>query len=175
VTGPDPAWTAAVDRWADTTTLQRSVRRGYCTVLAKVGRWLVATHPDVRDPGGWTRALCAEWVAAVDRMSVGDFISRSSQPGQGKPLTASAKAGYIGAVRAFFRDCQEWEWIERRFDPGRALSTPRTVRNSLGPNPRVIEDAIWAKLLWAGLNLTQDDLPASTRYPLELIRALALA
>ena len=51
------------------------------------------------------------------------------------------------------------------------------------PNPRVIADDVWAKLLWAGLNLTTDDLPRRGRwqseakhpwYPIELIRALAV-
>jgi integrase len=41
----------------------------------------------------------------------------------------------------------------------------------------VIADEVWAKLLWAGLNLQADDLPgtkASSYYPLELIRAITL-
>ena len=74
-------------------------------------------------------------------------------------------------TRAFFRDCQEWEWIPRRFDPATALRTPRR-RGPPGPDPRVIADDIWAKLLWAGLNLTPEDLPSpgGQFYPLELIR-----
>ena len=57
------------------------------------------------------------------------------------------------ATRAFFRDCQEWEWIRRRFDPTRALAVPRSVAALIGTDPRVIADDVWAKLLWAGLNL----------------------
>ena len=81
------------------------------------------------------------------------------------------------AVRTFFHDCQEWEWIPCRFDPVRAFATPRSIRALIGPNPRVIADDIWAKLLWAGLNLETGDLPANAAgqfYPLELVRALAL-
>jgi integrase len=80
------------------------------------------------------------------------------------------------AIRTFFHDCQEWEWIPRRFDPTRALATPRSIRALTGPNPRVIADDVWAKLLWAGLNLEAQDLPANVGgqfYPLELVRALA--
>jgi hypothetical protein len=47
----------------------------------------------------------------------------------------------------------------------------------IGPNPRVIADDIWAKLLWAGLNIQAGDLPAiagSPCYPMELIRAITL-
>jgi len=40
----------------------------------------------------------------------------------------------------------------------------------------VIADGVWAKILWAGLNLTADDLAAAgiRAYPLELVHALAL-
>ncbi len=79
-------------------------------------------------------------------------------------------------TRNFFRDLQEWEWIPRRFDPGTALATPRSVKALTGPDPRVIADDIWAKLLWAGLNLKPEDLPApgGQSYPLQLIRAITL-
>jgi integrase len=68
--------------------------------------------------------------------------------------------------------------MPRRFDPSRALATPRAVKALIGPIPRVIADDLWAKLLWAGLNLTDADLATSRNarncYPVELIRALAV-
>ncbi|MFF4621762.1 hypothetical protein [Nonomuraea jabiensis] len=84
-------------------------------------------------------------------MSVGDYVQRRGGLGdrQGQPISAETKAGYLTATRALLRDCQEWEWIPRRFDPARALATPRTILAMLGPDPRVIADDIWAKLLWA--------------------------
>ena len=69
------------------------------------------------------------------------------------------KSGFLSGVRRFFRDCQEWEWISRKFSPERALVTPRSIQALIKPDPRVISDDIWAKLLWAGLNLTEEDLP----------------
>jgi integrase len=81
------------------------------------------------------------------------------------------------AARTFFRDCQEWEWIPRRFDPARALGVPRSISALIGTDPRVIADDVWAKLLHAGLNIEAADLPgtsAGSYYPLELIRALTL-
>ena len=44
---------------------------------------------------------------------------------------------------------------------------PRSIAALIGPDPRVIADEIWAKLMWAGLNLTRDDLPkhANRREP----------
>ncbi|MCA1697749.1 MAG: hypothetical protein LC790_02130, partial [Actinobacteria bacterium] len=98
----------------------------------------------------------------------------------GGPLGANSKAQHIGVLRTFFVDLQEWEWIERRFDPRRVLRVPRSVSALIGPDPRVIADDVWAKLLWAGLNLTAKDLPGHATtggepwYPLELVRAIAL-
>jgi len=87
------------------------------------------------------------------------------------------KAGLLAGARQFFRDCQEWGWIPRRFDPARALATPRSISALIGPDPRVIADDVRAKLLWAGLNLEHRDVygsPAGRRHPIELLRALAL-
>jgi integrase len=130
--------------------------------------------------------LAAEYVAMVDRMTVGQW----SQPGHmradqvGKPLIASSKASTLEAMRVFFKDCQEWGWIPRTFSPQRALALPRSVRAKIGPNPRVIADDIWAKLLWAGLNLMQGDIPAGIYagekgqrglfYPTEMVQALVM-
>jgi hypothetical protein len=37
----------------------------------------------------------------------------------GTPTSARIKAHNLTASRTFFRDCQEWEWIERRISPAR--------------------------------------------------------
>ncbi|MEU5547579.1 tyrosine-type recombinase/integrase [Streptomyces sioyaensis] len=177
--GGSPAWAAWVERWYDTSTLTPQVRGSLRATLFKTGRWIEAEHPEAADPADWTRKTCATWVAAVDRMKVGDYLQRTAglKDRLGKPLEAPSKAGHLTAVRTFFRDLQEWEWIPRRFDPQRALGTPRSIAALLGPDPRVIADDIWAKLMWAGLNLTEDDLPqtqAGIFYPLELVRAVTL-
>jgi integrase len=179
VEGVDPLWQEWVERWTDTSTLTRKVRLTFRNILFKVGRWLAHQHPEVREPGQWNRELCAAYLAQVERMRVGDYVQRRDAFGGrfGRPLSARTKAGYIVAVRTFFHDCQEWEWIPGRFDPVRAFATPRTIRALIGPNPRVIADDIWAKLLWAGLNLETGDLPASVAgqfYPVQLVRALSL-
>ena len=85
-------------------------------------------------------------------------------------------------MRSFFYDCQEWEWIPRRFNPTRSIVAPRDLVGQIGPKPRVISDDMWARLLWAGLNLTTEDNPRSGRHPgneakifqLEYIRAVAM-
>ena len=147
--------------------------------MAKAGRWLAAEHPEITEPGQWTRSTCAAWVAAIDRMTVGDYTQRRDHlTGRaGAPIAPRTKAHILMASRAFFRDCQEWEWIGRRFDPTRALALPRSVAALIGTDPRIIADDVWAKLIWAGLQLQAEDLPgtsAGSYYPLALIRALAL-
>ncbi len=84
----------------------------------------------------------------------------------------------MGILRKFFRNCQDWGWIECRFDPTSALRTPPSIISCCGPNPRIIADDIWAKLLWAGLNLEAADLPLACNttyfYPLEMVRAVVI-
>lgn len=177
--GGAPVWEQWADRWHATSTLTPRTRGHVRSTLLKVGRWLAAEHPEAADPADWTRQTCAAWVAALDRMRVGDYAQRTVGLGDrlGKPLEAPTKEGQLAALRRFFSDCQEWEWLPRRFDPQRALVTPRSIAALLGPNPRMIADDIWAKLLWAGLNLQAEDLPVTTSgqfYPLELVRAVTV-
>jgi integrase len=172
-----PTWAAWVQRWEATSTLTAATRRHVRIALFIAGRWLAATQPAVTSPDQWTREVALAYVAAVDRMTVGAFAVRRVGPRLGQPLSARTKDRYLRALRAFFQDCQAWEWLPRRFDPQRAFRTPRSVTALIGPAPRTIADDLWAKLLWAGLNLTQADLPAprqtTPHYPLTLVRALA--
>ena len=179
IEGADPAWIEWVERWHATSPLTPKVRAIIRTIMAKAGRWLAAEHPEITEPAQWTRQTCAVWVAAIDRMLVGDYVQRcdSLAGREGTPISSRTKAHFLMASRTFFRDCQEWEWFPRRFDPSRALALPRSVAALIETDPRVIADDVWAKLLWAGLNLEADDLPgnsADTYYPMELIRAVTL-
>ncbi|MDT5155827.1 MAG: hypothetical protein QOH51_184 [Acidobacteriota bacterium] len=123
-------WLGWCRRWRDTSTLAPSSRTTVYYNALKIGRWLAHHHPDVLTPRAWTRELALEYVAAVDRMKIGEWANPGGMyAGQhGKPLRPNAKDKHLGSVRAFFRDCQEWEWIERRFDPSRVFATPRGVR-----------------------------------------------
>jgi integrase len=179
IEGTHEQWADWIERWYATSTLTPKVRAIFRGAMAKAGRWLADQHPEIVEPGQWTRQTCAAWVAAVDRMNVGDYIQRTDGLSKraGKPLSPRTKACYLTASRTVFRDLQEWEWIPRRFVPISALATPRSVLSLIGPNPRVIADDIWAKLLWAGLNIDPDDLPAVVNrpcYPIELVRAITL-
>lgn len=190
-------WVAWVERWHATSVRSLKTRHNIRGDLLRVGRWLAAHRPDITAPDQWTRELAAEFVAAVDRMHGGDFTVAPYVPveTQGQPFSPRRKHSLLSALRCSFGDAQEWGWIARRFDPMRAFATPRSVRLLFGTAPRVIEDDIWAKLLWAGLNLSAADCPllghphppapaapgpdrpapeVLTFYPPEMIRAVAI-
>src|SRR6202158_3593521 len=118
------AWSPSLVTAIRTPRVRATIR----TIMAKAGRWLAVEHPEITEPGQWTRATCAAWVAAVDRMTIGDWVQRRDALGDrvGEPISPRTKAHNLMATRTFFRDCQEWEWIPRRFDPNRALAVPRS-------------------------------------------------
>jgi integrase len=184
-------WIGWIDRWRQTTTIGVRTRAEIYYHLIKVGRWLAHSHPDITSPSHWDQELAIEYVALVDRMCVGDWSHHTNIPAHksGKPLRPAAKAGRLTSIRRFFRDCQEWGWIARSFDPVRCFRIPQAVHAQLTPNPRVIADDIWAKLLWAGLNVKEEDLaicghpsgsasaartPWGPWYPIEMVRAVTL-
>ncbi len=174
-------WLEWCQSWHDTSTLSPQTReRTYYDAL-KTGRWLSHKHPAIKSPEQWTRQLAIKFVADVDRMKIGDYVENINRAydNEGKPLTPITKSGFLSGVRRFFRDCQEWEWIPRKFSPERALATPRSITALIKPNPRVIADDIWAKLLWAGLNLKEEDLPicgfgGAYIYPLLMVQAVTI-
>jgi len=171
-----PDWLHWVQRWENTSTLAQRTRRGMRTALLKAGRWLHACHPEVTSPEQWDRQLAASYVAAVNRMQTGDYVGpyANNRIRERHPLSPRAKDTYLSALRVFFADCQEWGWISRSFDPFRALATPRSVKALIGPAPRAVASDIWARLLWAGLNLTAEDLSCTKSYPIAFVRALAV-
>jgi integrase len=137
-----------------------------------------AIHPEVASPGQWSRTLAAEYVAAVDKATVGGWSANPKKVTSGtlgKPFKPRSKAGYLAALRGFFRDLQEWGLIETRFDPRRAFSVPQPIQQLVGPDPRIIDETFWAKLLQAGLSLTDEDVRSSGHnYPAAMVRALAV-
>jgi integrase len=182
-------WLSICQRWRATSTLTASTRQTHYTFLLKTGRWLVKEHPEYSNPDSWTREFVATFVAFVDQQRAGDwieseYVNRLIKDKVGQPVGAGYKKHFLAALRAFFLDCQEWGWIHPRFDPRRALATPRSIRALIGPNPRTISDDIWAKLLWASLHLTREDLPVRYQpvegqppivwYPLEMVRAMTI-
>jgi integrase len=180
-------WARWCRYWHDTSTVAPKTRAMSYYVLLNVGRWLAIEHPDMTAPEHWTHSFASESVGVIDRMKCGDGTEKGGTwfaHRKGKPLSASTKARRISILRTFFLDLQEWGAIPRRFDPRRCLRTPKTMLALLGPKPRPLADDVWAKLLWAGLNLTVKDLPTSyfqerngpktPWYPIEIVRALTI-
>ena len=174
-------WLSWCQRWRKQSTLQQC--DGYYYPLLKVGRWLNVHHPEVQSPADWSYELAGEFIAAVNDMKIGEWSDadqRSRMPPErvGLPLHPRTKDRVLEAMRTFLRDCQEWGWIPVRLNPHRALQTPDSIRKLIGPDPRVIEKEIWAKILWAAMNLEAQDLPVlggtATAYPLEMVRAIAM-
>jgi len=184
--GIDPAWVEWCARWRATSTLSPRARQGVYYTLLETGRWLFKAHPEVHCPDDWTREIGLAYVATVNTLVVGELNTPMAHQGchQGTPISAHSKSRLLAALRTFFRDCQEWGWADRHFDPRRLLATPRSVTALISPNPRVIADDLWARLLWAGMNITAEDLlrsrgfgdasRATPVYPLAMVRALAV-
>jgi integrase len=128
-------------------------------------------------PLDWTREMAAECVAEISRMKVGEWINVAEiqGPKRGLALQPRTRGSLLAAMSAFFQDGQEWGWFPRRFDARRCFALPRAIKALIGPQPRVIQDDVWAKLVWAGLNLTAEDLPQTgAPYPIEMVRAMAV-
>ncbi len=183
--GVPEKWVRAVEYWHENSTHTLKVRKANYGFLLRVGRWQAAKHPGVEGPEQWDRKLAVECVSMITKMCCGDW--RPTCGGHvgtkcGQPMQPHTKLHNYTAVRTFFREMQEWGVIPPRFDPYRSFAPPRSVAAVVGSIPRVIDDDIWAKLLWAGLNLTPEDVARSrgskgevrTFYPIEMTRAIAL-
>jgi integrase len=184
-TGVPMVWLSYLERWNQTSTLEPKTRLAIVRSLHQVGRWAASTRSDLEDPAAWKHQDAVELIAAINTWKKGEWCSgEHPRKRAGEPYAPSSRAGMISAVRTFFRDCQDWGWIAAAFNPQRVLLTPRTLSAKLCPNPRVIADDIWAKLMWAALNLTEADLPKTPTgdsskpgpnpYPIELVRATAI-
>ncbi|MFZ3333665.1 MAG: hypothetical protein WA197_23700, partial [Candidatus Acidiferrales bacterium] len=163
---PEP-WLEAANYWRENAHYTPRVRQATYYLLLAVGRWLAAKHPTVTRPDQWDRKLANECLAMITNMRCGDWRAQwvGHKPrNYGKPLTPNGRILNYTALRVFFADLQEWGVIPPRFDPYRSLRPPRSVKVLVPTTPRVIADDVWAKLLWAGLNITREDF-ASRRKP----------
>jgi len=183
-TGVAPQWVECCLQWHHFSPLEPQTKRSYLLKLFRTGRWLAQMYPEVTTPHQWDGWLAAEFVATVDQMKEGDFSSPDvveEQKLSGNPLAAVTKSGFLVVMRTFFRDVQEAPHnVPRRFDPLRAFRMPGAIQRQIGPNPRDLDPFLWAKLVHAALELTEEDLPQSGRgrcgmrqYPFELVQAIA--
>ncbi len=178
-------WARLARYWRETSTLSRTSRLRVYYQLLSVGRWLHATRPHIESPAQWTRTVAAEAVAMCVNLKNCEWAhstTKKHRHNAGNPMRAKSKMDVLYSLRTFFRDLQYWEAIPRSFDPHIAFRVPRSLQSLIGFDPRPLPDDVWAKLIWAGLNITEADLsfqghPGSGGtyyYPLPLVRALSV-
>lgn len=175
----DPAWVHWCRRWRATSVLRPRTRENQYSFILRCGLWLAKEHPQVREPADWSMETCASFIAAVGRMNV-DELQLGTERGtrksarSGEPMMPHSRAHFIYSLRRFMIDYENWGWGRLRFSPSRHLSTPDTPLFRRGVNPRVIDDPVWLKLIWASLNLRQEDLLTEIHYPLAMLQAMAV-
>ena len=178
VEGIHPEWVGWCRRWRETSTLRPKTRETNYSFMLRAGLWLARAHPEVTSPAEWTVEVCADFLAAVDKLTVGDWVlasfSHVRQRNRGKPIDANSKRTIYHTVRRFLGDVQLWGWATLRCNPRYHLATPSSVLRLSGVNPRAIDDAIWLKLVWASLNLEEADRLSDIHYSIELLRAVAV-
>jgi integrase len=176
--GVSTEWAQWCARWRETSTLRPQTRESNYSLILRIGLWLAKEHPQVKSPADWDKPTCAAFLAAVDRMTVGEWRLKSAPlhetKRRGAQIAANSKRTFLHAMRRFFIDIELWGWASLRFSPRYHLATPRAVTFNSGVKPRVIDDAMWLRLIWASLNIEQEDLLSDRWYPLALIQALAV-
>ena len=174
----DPIWVKWCQRWRDTSTLRPKTRESNYSFILRTGLWLARYKSEIKSPLDWDISTCADFIAAVNCMTVGECALVSSAnrtpPRQGEPIAPNSKRGFLHALRRFFIDFELWGWGKLRFSPRHHLTTPRSISFNAGVNPRVIDDAVWLKLIWSSLNFKKEDLLSTIHYPLEMLKAIAV-
>jgi integrase len=138
--------------------------------------WLAATQ--ILDAGG---EVIADWAfleslagvghktaIKLPQLAIGGFDPQQQRIRHPTPRTLHRET-----LLDHFRD-QKIAPIEKLAIPFRAPTSPSCNQ---ARHDRVIADDVWAKLMWAGLNLEHSDVyanPVGRKHPIELLRALAL-
>jgi len=171
-------WVDFCRRWRETSTLQPKTRESNYSFILRAGLWLSQNHPEITSPAHWTVETCADFLAALNRLKVGEWQLQSfdytGRSNLGTPLSANSKRSVLYAMRRFFRDIQHWGWVRLKFNPYYHLATPNSILRLCGPNPRALDDNFWLKLVWASLNLEPNDKLSEIWYPLEMLRAISV-
>jgi integrase len=171
-------WASWCGRWRETSTNRPQTRESNYSFILRIGLWLNRRHPEVKSPADWDIPLCADFLAAVNAMTVGQWELASAgsrnRTRYGTPIAANSKHTFLHALRKFLIDVEVWGWVKLRIRPHHHLATPRTVSFASRVNPRVIDDAAWLKLIWASLNIERADLLSEIHYPLAMIQAMAV-
>ena len=176
--GIAPEWVALCHRWRETSAIGAPTRQSGHGFLLRTGLWLADKHPKVRRPSDWTPDIAAQAIRWVTDLRVGEYAlaSAPSVPAhrRGKPMMVNTQCAILMHLRRFFFDVEAWGWETLRFNPHHHLATPTKILRQRGPNPRVIDDRVWLKLVWASLNLTEADQERRHYHPFALVRAVGI-
>jgi len=177
--GIAPDWARWCRKWRETSVLRPRSRENQYSFILRCGLWLAREKPEICEPSDWTMETCASFISMVGRLKV-DGLSLDTHKGgrrssrSGEPLMPHSRSRFVYAVRRFMLDYESWGWGKLKFSPARHLSTPDTPLFRQGVNPRVIDDPVWLKLVWASLNLRKEDLLSEIHYPLSMLQAMAV-
>lgn len=178
--GIAPEWVAWCRRWRETSVLRPKTQESHYSFVLRVGLWLAQEHPHIREPGDWTFSTCASFIAALGKVKVDEWSLTAEKAHHhvsaraGLPLMSNSRAGFLSALRRFFVDYELWGWGKLKLNPYRHLATPNTPSFSRTVHPRVIDDPVWLKLIWASQNLRKEDMLTDIQYPFEMIQAMAV-
>ena len=118
--GIAPEWVDYCRRWRETSTLQPKTRESNYSFILRAGLWLAQNHPEITSPAEWTVETCADFLAALNRLKVGEWQLHSfdytGRGNLGTPLSANSKRSVLYAMRRFFRDIQHWSWVRLKFN-----------------------------------------------------------
>lgn len=177
--GITPEWVQWCRRWRKTSVMRPRTRETNYSFILRIGLWLARDCLDICEPGDWTISTCASFIAALGRMNVDELVlapaqTRRVSPRSGQPMMSNSRASFLYALRRFFVDYELWGWGRLKLSPYRHLATPNTPAFSRGVNPRVIDDPVWLKLIWASLNLRPEDMLTGIHYPFTMHQAMAV-
>lgn len=170
-------WFKLIAQYEALAVCSKSQQKSVRWAAEKAGRWMRENYPEVERPEDWTPDIALEYIAAVNEMKVGEYVFDVAQvrsKNLGKPITARTKDSLITHLKIFFGELQRKRLISRlNFDLETDLQVPQSIRNLIGPDPRDIDENAWLKLIWASLNLSDDELKGFY-YPPELLRAVSI-
>ncbi|MFX2612008.1 tyrosine-type recombinase/integrase [Enterobacter mori] len=177
--GIAPEWVQWCRCWRETSVMRPRTRETNYSFILRTGLWLARDCPDIREPTDWTISTCASFIAAlgrmnVDELSLGPEEKHRMSPRSGQPLMSNSRVSFLYALRRFFVDYELWGWGRLKLNPYRHLATPDTPAFHRGVNPRVIDDPVWLKLIWASLNLQPEDMLSGIHYPFSMHQAMAV-
>ncbi|EGD1407096.1 hypothetical protein IAV70_004340 [Salmonella enterica] len=177
--GIAPEWVQWCRRWRETSVLRPRTRESNYSFILRIGLWLARDCPEIREPGDWSISTCARFIAALGRMHVDELSlepekKRRVSARSGQPMMSNSRSSFLYALRRFFVDYELWGWGRLKLSPYRHLATPDTPAFSRGVAPRVIDDPVWLKLIWASLNLRPEDMLTEIHYPFAMHQAMAV-